>query len=143
MDVVLRERGRHPSEANSAEVKGVVTSSPTGSCPDSLSFDVEGYRVTTDGNTVFTSGTCADIAEGVRVKVVGLLLTDATPPEILAAEVTIDLDDDEDGEEGEEGAEKVEICHVTGKGDRSHTIEVSVNAMPAHLKHGDSLGACD
>jgi hypothetical protein len=41
-------------------------------------------------------------------------------------------------------AEKQLICHVTGAGDSlgtgAHIIEVSVNAVPAHLRnHGDCL----
>ena len=35
------------------------------------------------------------------------------------------------------GSEKVEICH------KGETITVSENAVPAHKKHGDTLGACD
>ena len=38
---------------------------------------------------------------------------------------------------------KVEVCHRTkSKKKPSHTINVSVNAVPAHLKHGDTLGPC-
>ena len=37
---------------------------------------------------------------------------------------------------------KVEICHSTGDGD-FHTVEVSRNALQAHLDHGDPEGACD
>ena len=33
------------------------------------------------------------------------------------------------------------ICHRTGNGG-SHTITVSCNAVPAHLRHGDTLGPC-
>ena len=39
------------------------------------------------------------------------------------------VDDDGDG--------KVTICH------NGHTISVSVNAVPAHLAHGDSCGPCE
>ena len=35
----------------------------------------------------------------------------------------------------------VTICHRTGNGN-SHTITVSCAALPAHLAHGDTLGAC-
>jgi hypothetical protein len=35
----------------------------------------------------------------------------------------------------------VTICHRTGNGNW-HTITVSCNALPAHLRHGDILGAC-
>jgi hypothetical protein len=39
---------------------------------------------------------------------------------------------------------KVDVCHIPpGNPDNAHTINVSVNAVPAHLAHGDSLGACD
>ena len=37
--------------------------------------------------------------------------------------------------------EKVTICHRTGNGE-FHTIVVSINAVPAHLAHGDALGDC-
>jgi hypothetical protein len=38
-------------------------------------------------------------------------------------------------------AGKVTVCHKTGNGS-SHTIRVSANAVPAHLRHGDTVGAC-
>ena len=39
---------------------------------------------------------------------------------------------------------KVDICHIPpGNPANAHTINVSVNAVKAHLAHGDSLGACD
>ena len=45
-------------------------------------------------------------------------------------------DDDADGE--------VTICHVPpGNPAKAHTITVSVNAVPAHLRHGDECGACE
>ncbi len=37
---------------------------------------------------------------------------------------------------------KVFICHHTGNG-RHKTLSVSRNAVPAHLRHGDSLGSCN
>ena len=38
---------------------------------------------------------------------------------------------------------KVTICHHTGSGSNPFvTITVSVNALPAHLAHGDTIGAC-
>jgi arabinan endo-1,5-alpha-L-arabinosidase len=36
---------------------------------------------------------------------------------------------------------KVTICHRTGNGGW-HTIRVSCNALPAHLRHGDRVGVC-
>lgn len=41
------------------------------------------------------------------------------------------------------GAGKVELCHVPGGNSaKEHTINVSVNAVNAHLGHGDYLGLC-
>ena len=45
------------------------------------------------------------------------------------------LDDDE-----EDPKEKVSLCHLTGNGSY-RSIEVSINAVPAHLAHGDVLEA--
>jgi hypothetical protein len=41
-------------------------------------------------------------------------------------------------------AAKVQICHIPPDDpDNFHTINVSENALPAHLAHGDPGGACD
>ena len=38
---------------------------------------------------------------------------------------------------------KVDVCHIPpGNPANAHTINVSVNAVPAHLAHGDTLNAC-
>jgi hypothetical protein len=39
------------------------------------------------------------------------------------------------------GGDKVTICHKPGT-PAEGTIEVSSSAVPAHLEHGDTLGAC-
>lgn len=42
-----------------------------------------------------------------------------------------------------ESSGKIEICHrPPGNPDNYHTITISVKALPAHLKHGDTIGAC-
>ena len=46
----------------------------------------------------------------------------------------------DDGENGEEG-EKVTICHKPND-NNPHTIVIAPSAVPAHLAHGDNLGAC-
>jgi len=44
----------------------------------------------------------------------------------------------------EDGDGQVTICHIPpGNPDNAHTITVGVNAVPAHLAHGDHCGACE
>ena len=39
--------------------------------------------------------------------------------------------------------DKVVICHIPpGKPDKAKTISVGAAAVPAHLRHGDTLGPC-
>lgn len=39
---------------------------------------------------------------------------------------------------------KVTICHIPpGNPDNAHSITISINALPAHLAHGDSEGPCN
>jgi hypothetical protein len=39
---------------------------------------------------------------------------------------------------------KVTICHVPpGNPENAHEITVSINALPAHLAHGDTIGPCE
>lgn len=50
---------------------------------------------------------------------------------------------EEPGPPDDQYAEKVLICHIPpGNPENAHTISVSVNAVPAHLAHGDSEGPC-
>ncbi|MFD2541630.1 hypothetical protein ACFSSB_04800 [Lacinutrix gracilariae] len=40
--------------------------------------------------------------------------------------------------------QKVTICHIPpGNPSNLHKITVSVNALQAHLAHGDLIGACE
>lgn len=39
---------------------------------------------------------------------------------------------------------KITICHIPpGNPENAHTITISVNALPAHMAHGDLIGACN
>jgi len=43
----------------------------------------------------------------------------------------------------QKAAPKVDVCHIPpGNPSNAHTISVSPSAVPAHLNHGDTLGAC-
>lgn len=54
-------------------------------------------------------------------------------------------DDDEDDDDGEDtgNGKKVTICHIPG-GDfsKAKTLSIGKSALPAHLAHGDIIGAC-
>jgi hypothetical protein len=40
--------------------------------------------------------------------------------------------------------DKIAICHIPpGNPANVHTIVISVNALPAHLAHGDAIGDCN
>ena len=40
-------------------------------------------------------------------------------------------------------AEKITLCHIPpGNADNAHTITIGAASAPAHLNHGDTLGAC-
>lgn len=39
---------------------------------------------------------------------------------------------------------KVVVCHIPpGNPANAHDIEISINALPAHLAHGDYEGGCE
>src|SRR4051812_38906904 len=39
------------------------------------------------------------------------------------------------------GQQKMDVCHKTGNGGE-HTINIAAPAVPVHLAHGDTVGAC-
>ncbi|MCV0411937.1 Ig-like domain-containing protein [Nitrosarchaeum sp.] len=61
-------------------------------------------------------------------------ISDGLLTDIATVSVTVTPFDDPD----DDNDDKVNICHKDKK-----TISVSVNAISAHLKHGDTVGACE
>ncbi len=55
--------------------------------------------------------------------------------------VNINVIDNDDDNEGN-GGDKVLVCHKPNKKKGGHTLSISSSAVPAHLGHGDTLGAC-
>lgn len=74
-------------DAGEAEVSGLV-SGLTGSCP-SLTLMVGSTKVTTDTSTQLEHGTCAQVANGVKVEAVGTRQSDGS---IRAARLELDID---------------------------------------------------
>ena len=54
--------------------------------------------------------------------------------------LNVEIGDTNDGNTSENG-EKVLVCHKPDK-KGGHTLSISSSAVPAHLGHGDTLGAC-
>jgi hypothetical protein len=84
---------------------------------------------TNDGGTV--------IAAGDVVQAAICISDDGT---LVIVQITIlHMDDVDNGEST--GGEKVLICHKPDK-KGGNTLSISSSAVPAHLAHGDKLGAC-
>ena len=77
------------------------------------------------------------IAAGDIVQAVICVSDDGT---LIITQITILHVDEENGGETTTG-EKVLICHKPDK-KGGHTLSVAAPAVPAHLAHGDKLGAC-
>lgn len=60
--------------------------------------------------------------------------------QLIIVQITL-LDNDESGDSDLGNGEKVLICHKPEK-KGGHTLSVASPAVPAHLGHGDKLGAC-
>jgi hypothetical protein len=90
-----------------------------------------GVTAIREGNTRLEA---CDLMQGDQVHVKGVWLdlesgANAADQQVLAYEIKLQDPNDLDGE-------KVTICH------KGNTISVGVSAWPAHMAHGDTLGAC-
>ena len=59
---------------------------------------------------------------------------------VIVQVVILNVDIDDDGNTSDNG-EKVLVCHKPDK-KGGHTLSIASSAVPAHLGHGDTLGAC-
>lgn len=60
---------------------------------------------------------------------------------VIVQIVILNSEDDNDGGSSANG-EKVLVCHKPNKKKGGHTLSIASAAVPAHLGHGDTLGAC-
>jgi hypothetical protein len=60
---------------------------------------------------------------------------------VITMIIIINNDDGDDNNNETGGGDKVLVCHKPGK-KGGHTLSISSSAVPAHLGHGDKLGAC-
>jgi hypothetical protein len=83
--------------------------------------------------------TLSQLEVGDQVHVRGVFVDVDGEMHVFAHEIK--LQEEEEDEIESDG--KVVICHIPpGNPDNAKTIEVSADAVPAHLAHGDTLGAC-
>ena len=72
-----------------------------------------------------------------------IVVDDSAVPTHLDHGDTLGPCPEEPGPPDDQYEEKVLICHIPpGNPENAHTISVSVNAVPAHLAHGDTEGPC-
>ena len=84
-----------------------------------------------------------DNGEGVVINpgdVVRAVVCVTDDGQIVIVQILV-LDTDEDNGDTGGGNEKVLVCHNASK-NNPHTISIAQPAVPAHLAHGDTLGAC-
>lgn len=138
--VVLVEEQRNGIGHAGLEIQGSIDAisklDPSG---DSV-FVIAGYEVLArPGATAIRRDnvglTVSDLSVGDQVHVKGAWLplesgTTAADQQVLAHEIKLQDGDDSDGP-------KVTICHK-GK----QTLSIGASAWPAHMAHGDTLGAC-
>jgi hypothetical protein len=60
--------------------------------------------------------------------------------QLVIVKITV-LKSDEGDNNASDGGNKVLVCHKPDK-KGGHTLSISSSALPAHLGHGDKLGAC-
>ncbi len=106
--------------------------------------------VSIEGNEIQFSGWPAilldedvEIEGGLEALGVGQVVVVVVCPSEDGQVVIVQIIIQDDGDEGipSEGAEKVLVCHKPDK-KGGHTISIASPAVPAHLAHGDTLGAC-
>jgi len=113
-------------------------------------LSVEGNEIQLTGWPVITLGEDIKIendegGEGTLSpnQVVLVIVCPSGEGQIVIVQIIIIVNTGDDGTpiEGGEGGGKVLICHKPDK-KGGHTLSIPQSAVPAHLGHGDKLGAC-
>ena len=133
----------------------VISIAPLGSFTDVPGCaTVTATIVSVEGNEIqFTGWPAIELSEDVRIEsesgsevtlsenqVVLVVICASEDGQITITHIII-LNTDEGETPGEGGGEKALVCHKPDK-KGGHTLSISSSAVPAHLAHGDKLGAC-
>jgi hypothetical protein len=97
-----------PNSGHLTEREGIV-SALSGTCP-ALTFTLGTMKVTTSGSTYFKESACANVKDGARVEVKGVMQPDGS----MAAMVVKPEDDDDDDEDDDEDDDDVNEAEVEG-----------------------------
>ncbi|MGD8406913.1 MAG: DUF5666 domain-containing protein [Anaerolineales bacterium] len=105
--------------------------------------EIEGDEIQFSGWPVITLGEDVEIEGGLETMRAGQIVVAVVCPskdgQIIIVQIIIQ--DNGDDEIPSEAGEKVLVCHKPDK-KGGHTISIASPAVPAHLAHGDTLGAC-
>jgi hypothetical protein len=147
--VLLLEEQRNGIGHGDLEIQGTIDEILELNPDGESVFLIGGYPVVArPGSTAIRQGNRAlgvedlDVGDRVHVKAVYLDLEagqDAADQEVLAHEIKLQDEGDSGNDDSDAGAgeEKVTLCHKEKK-----TLIVGSSSVPAHLAHGDTLGAC-
>lgn len=104
---------------------------------------IEGDEIQFSGWPVITLSEDVEIESGLEALSTGQVVVAVVCPsedgQIVIVQIIIQ--DTEDRDTDGDGTEKVLVCHKPDK-KGGHTISIASPAVPAHLAHGDTLGAC-
>ena len=104
---------------------------------------IEGDEIQFSGWPEITLGEDVEIEGDIKALSTGRVFLAVVCPsengQIIVVRILVPGSSDE--ENSSEGSEKVLVCHKPNK-KGGHTISIASAAVPAHLAHGDTLGAC-
>jgi hypothetical protein len=146
-EVVLVEERRTGIGHGDIEIEGLVEKRLATSTTADSKFQIDGKIVLArPGLTAIREGNSArtvnDVNVGRRVHVKGVWV-EGSQTDVLAHEIRLQGPDEIFALPGTSDGGKVTICHIPpGNPANAKTLEVGASAVPAHVGHGDTMGAC-
>ncbi|MDQ3006352.1 MAG: hypothetical protein M3R47_13345, partial [Chloroflexota bacterium] len=96
--------------------------------------------VTLDEDVVIEGGDGATTLSPDQ-KVIAVVCPSEDGQIVIVQIIIINITPDDDGEAPGDG-QKALVCHKPNNKKGGKTLSISTSAVPAHLGHGDTLGAC-
>jgi hypothetical protein len=147
-EVVLVDERRTGIGHGDIEIEGLVEKRLATSTTADSKFQIDGKIVLArPGVTAIREGNSArtvnDVTVGRRVHVKGIWV-EGSRTDVLAHEIKLQGPDEIFPVPGtSDPGGKVTICHIPpGNAANAKTLEIGASAVPAHMGHGDTMGAC-